>query len=319
MAPMKRSALSFSRDTSSSPTRMSDMDALVPDAIIDSKTARSIISDFWPAVITRHRACVFSGQGRALSMSKPIGPGIEAAHIIPQIHWPTCPLEGGGIANRENVGELLSAWTNTCRPENGLAMKSDIHSCWDDRIIAIHPETFIIRCFVHYDVINQYHGLKAKLDVDAGVDRKALWHHYDMEIRPGGSSNKPRTRQASDVPASDAPASYQASGATTHPPSPPPNETDSEGRVVWKVTTEEPARGDPEEAQRQMEKGWRVEEIHEYGRGRPLEQRRCVATEQDEDDTYEQRDSVRGTKRKRHEFSPNSTLARQVGGRERDD
>lgn len=57
-------------------------------------------------------------------------------------------------------------------------MLSHLHKCFDARLISIHPETHLIRAFVNYDVITDFHGQKATLP--RNIDKRALQHHWDM-------------------------------------------------------------------------------------------------------------------------------------------
>lgn len=45
-------------------------------------------------------------------------------------------------------------------------------------MISIHPKTHIIRAFIDYDVIAEFHNRKANLP--ANVSQRALQHHWDM-------------------------------------------------------------------------------------------------------------------------------------------
>lgn len=57
-------------------------------------------------------------------------------------------------------------------------MLSHLHKCFDARLISIHPETHLIRAFVNYDVITDFHGKKANMS--RNIDQRALQHHWEM-------------------------------------------------------------------------------------------------------------------------------------------
>lgn len=57
-------------------------------------------------------------------------------------------------------------------------MLSHLHKCFDARLISIHPKTHLVRAFVNYDILVEYHGQKAKMP--RKVDERALQHHWDM-------------------------------------------------------------------------------------------------------------------------------------------
>lgn len=228
---------------------------------------------------------------------------------------------------------------------NGIMLLSHLHEAFDTRLIAIHPKTHLVRAFVHYDAVSQFHGVHAKLP--RHIPEKVLQYHWDMcclENTPGtviatplGLSDipelpKPKAQkvshgdpseqisntpalgtQASDAQASDTQASdAQASDTQTfqtsfhqskaHPPSPPLSERASEERTLWpfrktsiKATSS---------AQNVTEEDEVIEEID--GRGRSREKKRCVATEDSEDDgsSEQRRDGIQRTKRRRLGLSP---------------
>ncbi|KUI74466.1 hypothetical protein VM1G_10187 [Cytospora mali] len=262
-----------------SPTRTSG-DEPIPQTIIEQSYARSLINSFRSDTLANSSTCVITGKGKLWFDSGNAGPGIEVAHIIPQIHWNTYPLDpdlydGRQMANPDDASELKSSWEATWDVRNALTMKNDLHRCFDARLLSIHPETHIIRAFVNYDIITDFHGQKAK--IPSTVDSRALRHHWDMcclenskshsvSYRPGVRTNVPGPPRpsldndvpqgdpsknglapATDTPATDTPATnapatnitatvtLAASGATAHPPSPPPSEPPSEGLVRGRI------------------------------------------------------------------------------------
>ncbi|TLD03619.1 uncharacterized protein PgNI_11644 [Pyricularia grisea] len=63
-------------------------------------------------------------------------------------------------------------------PSNGLLIASHLHQCFDQRLFSIHPDTDIIRVFMPYSLLMQYHGRPAALP--PGLSRRALRLQYDM-------------------------------------------------------------------------------------------------------------------------------------------
>lgn len=57
-------------------------------------------------------------------------------------------------------------------------MMSSLHRCFDMRLFSIHPTKHIVRAFVDYDLITDFHG--RKVDLPRNIDQRALQHHWDM-------------------------------------------------------------------------------------------------------------------------------------------
>lgn len=194
--PTHSSARSSSQVTSDIGTESRDEE--VPAQIIPVEKARPLVDKFRANVLTGGAHCAVTGKGDSWLGTGNIGPGIEAAHIVPQCHWNTYPIdEGQRVADRDAKQQLEQAWRLTwmCvlqtlhlnlleadghndRLGNGLPLLSHIHKCFEARLLSIHPTTYRIRTFAWYDVINEYHGQVA--NVSADVDPKALQHHWDM-------------------------------------------------------------------------------------------------------------------------------------------
>ncbi|KAH8743991.1 hypothetical protein F5883DRAFT_591102, partial [Diaporthe sp. PMI_573] len=175
---------SQSPSRSRSPTKGGDGDGLVdddefPETLISKEEAAPIISDFRQNVIgIGNSRCAVSGKGGAWWAGNGIGPAVQAAHIVPQIHWNVYPDTEQGIAPLADISALREAWIQTWDMSNGLLLAATIHQCFDARILSIDPDTGRIRAFMPYDVITEYHGKKA--DLPRGLDLRALRHHYDM-------------------------------------------------------------------------------------------------------------------------------------------
>lgn len=61
---------------------------------------------------------------------------------------------------------------------NGIPMLSQMHQCFDARLVTIHPQTHRIRAFAPYDVLTEFHNKEAHLPDD--TDANALQHHWNM-------------------------------------------------------------------------------------------------------------------------------------------
>ncbi|KUI64361.1 hypothetical protein VM1G_11151 [Cytospora mali] len=252
---------------SPSPTRS---DEPIPRTVISVDEARPYINDFRSNVLANQRCCAISGKGKSWVTDGGVGPGIKAAHIIPQLHWNTFPVDDDrAIASLSDISLLKRAWISTWETANGIPMLSHLHKCFNARLISIHPNTHIIRAFVNYDVITDFHGQKAILA--RNINQQALQHHWDMcclentplwslpypptalgDIPdlggpssysiPQGDPSKARSTQAPDTQVSDSkvtdsqsslPNLYNASYATAHPFSPPPSEPASGECMRW--------------------------------------------------------------------------------------
>ncbi|KUI63904.1 hypothetical protein VM1G_10596 [Cytospora mali] len=187
LAPMRKKRRSTSSPTVSRNSSPSNTQTDTPDdlqiclprtELISLDKARPIIDSFRNNVLSNTTTCVVSGKGKSWCGSRLTGPGIEAAHIVPQVHWNTYPVDIDGriVANTPN--KLRSAWLSTWDSSNGCPMMSNLHKCFDLRLFSIHPITHIIRAFVNYDLIVDFHGSKAQLP--RNIDPRALQHHWDM-------------------------------------------------------------------------------------------------------------------------------------------
>lgn len=109
---LKRSA-SSSQTTSLSPSRTDTTVADDIPSVIASPDARRIIKAFPSSVFELcNEGCVISGKGILRRLA---GPGLEAAHIVPQSQWNTFPIDGQSMADPGVVDQLQLAWRNTWR------------------------------------------------------------------------------------------------------------------------------------------------------------------------------------------------------------
>jgi hypothetical protein len=94
VSPGKRSA-----SGSTSPTKEVDDEfenVVAPASMeIDLDEARKVTNEFRSSCLNRATSCAVSGEGESWCPGPPIGPGIQACHIIPQHHYHVYPVVGG--------------------------------------------------------------------------------------------------------------------------------------------------------------------------------------------------------------------------------
>ncbi|KAK7735975.1 hypothetical protein SLS63_003493 [Diaporthe eres] len=340
MAPV-RSAKSLKRTSSSSPSLSRNPSAAssqsaddpdpsvedeeIPVSVIPAPTGRSIIRSFRSRVISPTSVCAISGTGRSWIDALP-GTGLEAAHIVPQVHWSVYPIsDAPWLANKElsveDRPELEMAWRRTWMASNGLPLMSHLHKCFEARLISIHPQTHQIRAWVDYNVITPFHGRQAHLP-DLDTDPDALQHHYDMcclenmiaawipdaavssdrdelPVAPhktaGAADVQDRAPDPRGAPVPDTSSPQTStpriptSGYTAHPPSPPCSNT---GSFRWMCGAE--LIDDPKEAAALLANGWLLQDVggspetsDGEERGRSRKRRSCTRTDEFDDD-YDQ-------------------------------
>ncbi|KUI70963.1 hypothetical protein VM1G_06570 [Cytospora mali] len=184
LAPLRKKRRSASGSTLSQTSSPSPTKTDIPDEVylprtevISQDEARPYIDSFRSDVLAVSDTCVITGKGKTW-FSRLVGPGIEAAHIVPQIQWNTFPLDSDNNVAGSNPQKLRRAWLATWSAENGFPMMSHLHKCFDLRLFSIHPITHKIRAFVNYDLLTDLHGSKAI--VPKRVSQQALQHHWDM-------------------------------------------------------------------------------------------------------------------------------------------
>ncbi|KAH7187474.1 hypothetical protein BKA60DRAFT_602358 [Fusarium oxysporum] len=124
----------------------------------------------------------------------PIGPGVQACHIITQHHHHVYPVMSGDsdddkFSLEESNRRLKEAWQSTWSPRNGILLMKNLHEFFDARLFSIHPYTHRIRVFVPYDALTKFNGKKAS--VHTTIDRKALRHHYTMSCIENMAADRP--------------------------------------------------------------------------------------------------------------------------------
>ncbi|KAK7743844.1 hypothetical protein SLS53_003863 [Cytospora paraplurivora] len=73
---------------------------------------RKFKGNFRDNVLDFTYTCVITGKGTSW-FSRGVGPDLEAAHIVPQIHWHTFPISSDGPEFTKTIDQLTSAWTLT--------------------------------------------------------------------------------------------------------------------------------------------------------------------------------------------------------------
>lgn len=61
---------------------------------------------------------------------------------------------------------------------NSIMLESTLHRCFDARVLAIHPKTHLVRAFIDYDIVTEFHGKHATLP--RLIPEKVLQHHWDI-------------------------------------------------------------------------------------------------------------------------------------------
>ncbi|KAF4979687.1 hypothetical protein FZEAL_4146 [Fusarium zealandicum] len=202
---------------SASPTRDGPQDEQVvsamvapPNMNVNPEHARKTISQFRAACLVGAGRCAVSGKGKSWCISPAIGPALQACHIVPQQHYHLYPDPCDSENNEQSLERLRNAWVQTWSASNGILLMSHLHELFDARLLSIHPETLLIRAFVPYDVLTEYHGAEAR--VPDYVDRNALRHHYEMSCIENMAATMP-----SDELVAPPPASRTATSGTTSP------------------------------------------------------------------------------------------------------
>ncbi|KAJ2995682.1 hypothetical protein NUW58_g1202 [Xylaria curta] len=167
---------------------------------IDVNEAKRVINDFRSSCLNRATCCAVSGEGEPWCPGPPIGPGVQACHIVPQQHYHLYPSIGGQHCDEDSPVEessrrLQEAWQNTWSPRNGILLMKHLHEFFDARLFSIHPRTLRIRVFVPYNALTGFNGQKAS--VPATIDRKALRHHYEMCCIENMAAERPNLDVAS--------------------------------------------------------------------------------------------------------------------------
>lgn len=142
--------------------------------------ARQYAAAFRTSCLDSSNVCAVSGKGQSWYFNSDIGPALQACHIVEQKHYHLYPRDDCDDDEEylDSARRLQHLWERTWSSRNGILLLSHLHELFDARLLSIHPDSHIIRAFVPYDVIIEFHGREAILPRE--VDREALRHHYDM-------------------------------------------------------------------------------------------------------------------------------------------
>lgn len=121
----------------------------------------------WPSPA----CCAISGY--KIYWNHGFAPGLGWYHILGQSTH-TAVTQGLGLTNDEK--------TSSDSTNNKIMMLSHIHDFWKAGLLAIHPETLRIRCFVPSDVIGDYDDRDASFPASKVPDRESLRTHYEICI-----------------------------------------------------------------------------------------------------------------------------------------
>jgi hypothetical protein len=132
------------------------------ESFLKNRDIQKEMATFRTRVDGQSDKCAISGLGKGWGVAMGVGPGIDACHIVPPYAWDLYPL-GDDDEDDCSIRHLELKWENTWASDNGLWMQSSIHGAHDSRILAIHPETFKIRSFAPYDLIEPYHNKIAEI------------------------------------------------------------------------------------------------------------------------------------------------------------
>ncbi|KAK7397627.1 hypothetical protein QQX98_013003, partial [Neonectria punicea] len=203
-SPPKRSASGSVSPRKDGPDNVDDDEfdnMLAPASMnIDLEEARRVRNDFRASCLNRASCCAISGEGEPWCPGPPIGPGVQACHIVPQQHYHLYPSTGGQHVDDDRPVEdsprrLREAWQNTWNPRNGILLMKHLHEFFDARLFSIHPQTLRIRVFVPYGALTRFNGRKAL--VPTTIDRKALRYHYEMCCIENMAAERPNLDAAS--------------------------------------------------------------------------------------------------------------------------
>lgn len=119
----------------------------------------------WPS----SACCAISGY--KIYWKQGFAPGLGWYHILGQ-NMQTTVTQGP---------DRISGAKKSNNPTNDkIMMLSHIHDFWEAGLLAIHPETLRVRCFVPSDVISDYDDRAASFPESEIPDRNSLRTHYEI-------------------------------------------------------------------------------------------------------------------------------------------
>lgn len=135
-SPPKRPASGSNSPTKEALDEFDDM--LAPATMnIDLDEAKRVTNEFRSSCLNRATSCAVSGEGESWFPVPPIGPGIQACHIVPQQHYHlyrvSSGLADGDVPIEESPRRLQEAWRSTWSPRNGILLMKHLHEFFDAR------------------------------------------------------------------------------------------------------------------------------------------------------------------------------------------
>ncbi|KAJ8126326.1 hypothetical protein O1611_g7312 [Lasiodiplodia mahajangana] len=157
-----------------------DAESTVRPPTIDLNKFREKQQSFRADCLNQATCCAVTGGGALWCQGLAIGPGVEACHIIPPIHFHPYPIDYDDDSNtpiEEDLRRLEAAWDQTWSRDNAIPLRADLRELFNAGL-SIHPETFRVRVFVPYSLLIGLDGKIAQLHSE--IDTRALRHHYEM-------------------------------------------------------------------------------------------------------------------------------------------
>lgn len=157
-----------------------DTGVVVPlSRIVDDYSNQSTL--LWPSKWPSSARCAISGC--KVYWKHGFAPGLGLYDILGQSKFTTATRDPS-----RSFGEKT-----TCNSANNkIMMLSYIHDFWKTGLLAIHPETLRIRCFVPSDVIKGYDGKAARFPDSYIPDKDCLQMHYERCVWVNMTASLPR-------------------------------------------------------------------------------------------------------------------------------
>lgn len=134
----------------------------------------SRIADYHP----KPAAFTVSPRWSSLDCCAISGYKVYATHgFAPELSWHNI-LDQSAFSNSRETRNIGETWINS--KNDKIMMLSHIYDFWKAGLLAIHPETLRIRCFVPSNVISNYDDKAASFPDSDIPDRDSLRLHYEI-------------------------------------------------------------------------------------------------------------------------------------------
>lgn len=110
----------------------------------------------------------------------------------PGLFWYNVLDPGPNTTVARGPGSNIGGKTSNDPENTKIAMLSHIYEFWAAGLVAIHPETFLVRCFVPSDVISDYDGKGASFSDLELPNRGSLRLHYEKCVWVNTTASLPR-------------------------------------------------------------------------------------------------------------------------------